>query len=47
MGEYGFLLTRIFPYMDRIVDFDLIWENMGQQKVAFSHILLSVLLMSL
>ena len=32
MLEYGFSLTRIFPYKDRIVDFVLIRENTGQRK---------------
>ena len=27
MREYGFLLTRILPYKDKIVGFVLIWEN--------------------
>ena len=29
MSEYGFSLTRIFPYKDRI---GFIRENMGQRK---------------
>ena len=42
MREYRFSLTRILPYKDRIVDSDLIRENMGQWKPAFSLILRSV-----
>ena len=30
MGEYGFSLTHILPYKDKIVDFILIRENNGQ-----------------
>ena len=39
MREYGFSLTRIMPYKDRIYDSALIPENTGQQKPLFSHIL--------
>ena len=39
MREYGFSLTRILPYKDKIVDFVLMRENKGQWKPIFSHIL--------
>ena len=42
MREYGFSLTRILPYEDRIVGSVLKRENTGQQKPVFSHILSSV-----
>ena len=32
MSEYGFSVTRIFPYIDRIYDFVLIQEYMDQRK---------------
>ena len=35
MPEYGFSLTRIFPYKDRIGDAALIRENMDQRKPVF------------
>ena len=38
MREYGFSLTRILPYKDKIYDFVLIREN-----PVFSHILCSEL----
>ena len=41
MREYGFSLTHILPYRDRIVDSVLIRENTGQWKPVFSHILCS------
>ena len=44
MSEYGFSLTRIFPYKDRIEDFVLIRENAGQKKLVFWYILRSVCL---
>ena len=43
MQEYGFSLTGIFPYKNRIYDSDLIRENMGQWKPLFSYILCSVI----
>ena len=39
--EYGFSLTRILPYKDKIIDFVLILENTGQWKAVFPHILCS------
>ena len=42
MREYGFSLTSILSYEDRIVDSVLIRENTGQRKPVFSHILCSV-----
>ena len=42
MREYGFSLTRILPYKDKIYDFVLIQENKGQWKPVFSRILYSV-----
>ena len=42
MPEYGFSLTGIIPYKDRIVDFVLIWKNTCQGKPVFWHILLNV-----
>ena len=41
MQEYGFSLTRILPYKDRILDSDLKWENTGQWKPEFSHVICS------
>ena len=41
MREYGFSLTRILPNKDKIYDFILIRENMGQLKPVLSHILCS------
>ena len=49
MSEYGFSLTCIFPYKDRILDSvkdriivsALIRGNIGQRKPVFWHILLS------
>ena len=41
MREYGFSLTRIHPYKDKIYDSVLIQENTGQWKPVFSHILRS------
>ena len=38
MREYGFSLTCILPYIDRIVDSVFIRENTGQWKSIFSHI---------
>ena len=43
MQEYGFSLTGIFPYKNRIYDSDLIRENMGPWKPLFSYILCSVI----
>ena len=37
MSEYGYSLTRIFPYKDRIVR-----QKKGQRKPVFWHILRSV-----
>ena len=42
MPEYGFSLTRIFPYKERFVDSVLVPENTGQRKPVFWHILRSV-----
>ena len=42
MREYGFSLTRILPYRDRIIDSVLIWENTGQWKPVFFSILWNV-----
>ena len=42
MREYGFSLTYILPYKDKIYDFVLIRENKGQWKPVFSHVLCSV-----
>ena len=39
MPEYGFSLTLVFPYKDRIYDSVLIPENMGQRKSVLRHIL--------
>ena len=41
MREYGFSLTRILPYKDKIYDSVLVRENTGQWKAVFSHILRS------
>ena len=45
MPEYGFSLTRTFPYKDRIKDrtYDsaLIQENIGQKKPVLWHFLRS------
>ena len=30
--EYGFALTRILPYKERIFDYFLIWENIGRKS---------------
>ena len=38
MSEYGFSLTRIFPYKDIIVDSIPIRENAGQRKPVLRHI---------
>ena len=43
MREYRFSVTHIFPYKDRIVDSVFIWENAGQLKPVFSHILCSAI----
>ena len=43
MREYGFSLTHILPYKDRIYDFVRIRENTGQWKPAFSYVLCSEL----
>ena len=40
MREYS--LTCILPYKDRTLDFVLLWENTGQLRPEFSHILGSV-----
>ena len=37
--EYGFSLTRIFPYWDIIIDSVLIREYTDQRKSIFWHIL--------
>ena len=42
MREYGFSLTRILPYKNRIVGSVLIRENTGQWKPVFSNILCSL-----
>ena len=41
MREYGFSLTCILPYKDRIYNYVLIREKTGQWKPVFSHILYS------
>ena len=41
MPEYGFSLTRIFLYKDRIYDYVLTREDMGQRKPVFWNILCS------
>ena len=41
MLEYGFSLTDIFPYKDINYTSVLIWENTGQWKPVFLHILYS------
>ena len=41
MRKCGFLLTYSLLYKDRIYDFVLIRENVGQGKPVFSHILCS------
>ena len=41
MREYGFSLTCILPYKDRIYNYVLIRENTGQWTPVFSHILCS------
>ena len=38
MPKYGFSLTRIFSYKDRIVDSVLLRENAGQRKRVLWHI---------
>ena len=42
MWEYGFSLTGILPYKNKIYDFVIIRENTGQWKPVISHILWSV-----
>ena len=39
MPEYGFPLTRIFPYKDKIYDYVFIREDTGQRKPVFWNIL--------
>ena len=39
MLEYGFYLSRIFSYKDKIVDSVLIREKTGQRATIFLHIL--------
>ena len=41
MREYGFSLTRILLYKDKIYDFAPIRENTGQWKPIFLYILCS------
>ena len=41
MQERGFSRPLVLPYKERLVDFVLEWENMGQWKTVFSHILCS------
>ena len=41
MQKYGFSLTLILPYKERIVDSVLLRENTGHWKPVFSHILCS------
>ena len=43
MQEYGFSVTCILPYKDKIYDFVLKQKNAGHGKPAFSHILYSEL----
>lgn len=38
MGQYGFSMTRIFPYQDRIIGFTVIQKNTGHLTPVFSHI---------
>ena len=40
MPEYGFSLTCIFPYKDKIFDSFFIQENTGQRKLVIWHIFL-------
>ena len=42
MREYGFSLSCIFPYKDRILGSVAIGENTGQGKPVFLYILRSV-----
>ena len=42
MREYGFSLTLILPYIDKIINFVLIRENTRQWKPVLSHILCSI-----
>ena len=42
MSEYGFTLTRILPYKDRIYKSVLIRKKKGQCKPLFLHILCRV-----
>ena len=42
MREYGFSLTYVLPYKNRIYESVLIRENTGLWKPVFSHILCSV-----
>ena len=42
MSEYGFFLTRMFPYKDRIFDSVLIREYTSQRKPILLHILRNV-----
>ena len=39
MLEYGFSLTRTFPYYEKLFNVFLIRENTGQRKPVFWHIL--------
>ena len=39
MAEFGFSLTRIFPYKDRILDSVFLREYTGQRKPVFWYIL--------
>ena len=47
MPKYGFHLSRTFPYEDRISNSVFIRENMGQIKIVFCHITISILLGSM
>ena len=38
MSEYRFSLTRIFPYINRILDSETICEDKGQRKTVFWNI---------
>ena len=45
--SYGFTLTGIFSFKNRLVDSVLVWKYTGQGKLVFWHILCSVLAYSL
>ena len=43
MLEYGFSITRIFPFRDKIYDSVLIGENKGQKNPEYSGIFCAVI----